>query len=50
MSAMMSCYIGDLDSSLTTILTTHVQRGLLRLEGFILRLQPDAVSALSRTD
>lgn len=40
----MSSYIGDLDVHVADILSNPIARGLLRLEGFIQRLQPEAVS------
>ena len=39
----MSSYIGDLDVSVADVLVNPMSRGLLRLEGFIQRLQPEAV-------
>ncbi len=42
-SAGMSSYIGDLDASVADVLINPISRGLLRLEGFIQRLQPEAV-------
>ena len=42
----MSSYIGDLDPQLADHVIMHVKRGLLRLEGFAQRLQPEAVSVM----
>ena len=39
----MANYIGDLDPAIAEILINPISRGLLRLEGFIQRLQPEAV-------
>jgi SWI/SNF-related matrix-associated actin-dependent regulator of chromatin subfamily A3 len=43
----MSSYIGELDQGLGNLLLPQVQRGLLRLEGFILRIPHDIVRASS---
>lgn len=42
--AALTHYIGDLDAVVSDILISHMSRGLLRLEGFALRLHPDSVS------
>lgn len=39
----MRCYIGDLDDQMAAHLIPMLERGLCRLEGFALRLQPTAV-------
>lgn len=43
-SAALTQYLGDLDASLADVLMPVMQRGLLRLEGYVQRLHPDAVS------
>lgn len=40
----MTEYIGELNRPMTDILCSVLARGLLRLEGFAMRLHPDAVS------
>lgn len=44
MSPGLTQHIGELDAHMTELLISHMSRGLLRLEGFIMRLQHDAVS------
>ncbi|ORY30328.1 SNF2 family N-terminal domain-domain-containing protein [Naematelia encephala] len=41
MTPGMSCYIGELDARASQVLIDHVARGLVRLEGFLLRNQPE---------
>jgi hypothetical protein len=44
MTPGMTQYIGELSPQMTELLCSHMSRGLLRLEGFAMRLQHDAVS------
>lgn len=44
MTPGMTEFIGELNRPLTAILSSHMARGLCRLEGFVMRLHPDAVS------
>jgi hypothetical protein len=48
MTPAMTHYIGELNPGMTDLLVSHMARGLLRLEGFAMRLQHDAVSPSSR--
>lgn len=43
----MTTYIGDLDPAVSEVLISMLTRGLCRLEGFAMRLQPDGVGALA---
>lgn len=43
----MTSYIGELEFAVADVLVNPISRGLLRLEGFVQRLQPDAVSDLA---
>lgn len=43
-SAGLYTYIGDLDMRHAKVLSDLMARGLVRLEGFVQRLQPEAVS------
>lgn len=44
MTPGMTNYIGELNRPMSDILCSIMARGLLRLEGFAMRLHPDAVS------
>jgi SWI/SNF-related matrix-associated actin-dependent regulator of chromatin subfamily A3 len=47
MTPGMTHYIGELNPQMTDLLVSHLSRGLLRLEGFAMRIQHDAVSSAS---
>ena len=47
MTPGMTQYIGELNPQMTDLFVSHMSRGLLRVEGFAMRLQHDAVGPLT---
>lgn len=45
-SAASSIYIGELDQNAQRVFLPLLQRGLIRLEGYVQRIHPDAVSSI----